>query len=195
MKKILLVLTLFVGLVSCSTDKKEVAVDPQVNTAKDYTSYSSKTSSFIKTDTISLFVANDSIELKEKMQVIESFNIEIEAVKNGYNETKADSALKADLATYKLNFINKKAYVTDLVFWNDNSKLPVEVIPYSSEPVYDWGFATCPKGWSGGNSYGSEEAIKTALYNQMMKSFMAGDCVLFQVVKELFSAKICYKKC
>lgn len=195
MRKVLMLLSLFIATVSCSTDKKEVAVDSQVNSVANNDSFSSKTSSFIKTDTISLFVAIDSIELKEKMHFISDFNDEIKSVKDGYNETKPDDALNADLATYTLNFINKKAYVVDLVFWNEDTKLPVPVIPYSTEPVYDWTIAKCPQGWSGDNSYGSEESIKTALYNQMMKSFMSGNCVQFQVVKGTFTVKICHKKC
>lgn len=61
-----MLLSLFIATVSCSTVEKEVAVDSQVNSVVNNDSYSSKTSSFIKTDTISLFVAIDSIELKEK---------------------------------------------------------------------------------------------------------------------------------
>lgn len=195
MRKVLLLLSLFIATISCSTHEKEVVVDSQVNSVVNSTSYSNKTSSFIKTDTISLFVAIDSIELKEKMHFISDFNDEIKSVKDGYNETKPDDALNADLATYTLNFINKKAYVVDLVFWNEDTKLPVPVIPYSTELVYDWTIAKCPQGWSGGNSYGSEESIKTALYNQMVKSFMSADCVQFQVVKGTFTVKICHKKC
>ena len=200
MKKILTFLVLFVVLVSCSTDEKKSQEEKLANqeesaSLKSYTSYNGKTSSFIKTDTINLFTANDSVVLKEKMYIITDFNDEIEAAKDGYNETKAPEDLKADFATYKLNFINKKAYVVDLVFWNEDTKLPISVIPYSTEPVYDWTIAKCPQGWSGGNSYGSEESIKTALYNQMMKSLMSGDCIQFQVVKGTFTVKICHKKC
>ena len=66
MRKVLMLLSLFVATVSCLKDEKEVAVDSQVNSVADNDSLSSKTSSFIKTYTISLFVANDSKELKEK---------------------------------------------------------------------------------------------------------------------------------
>lgn len=66
MRKVLMLLSLFIATVSCSTVEKEVVVDSQVNSVADNDSFSSKTSSFIKTDTISLFVANDSKELKEK---------------------------------------------------------------------------------------------------------------------------------
>lgn len=66
MRKVLMLLSLFVATISCATHEKEVAVDSQVNSVANNDSFSSKTSSFIKTYTISLFVANDSIELKEK---------------------------------------------------------------------------------------------------------------------------------
>ena len=149
----------------------------------------------IRTDSVFLFNAATEAELKDNMSVFASFDNEVKSAMEGYNETKGEAALKADLATYQLYFTNKNAYVTDLVFWNAGKKVAVDVIPYNAEPVYDRTIANCSDAWSGGQSYSSEESIKQASYNIFMESFLKDDCVQIQYVKSFITVKLCYKLC
>lgn len=199
LKKNLLFLLGVVGglLYACSVDENAEQIEPE-NTQEVTATHSVKSKDFVvRTDTIHLFEVTSAADIERNIGILSQVDAEIESLVDGYKFIKEKNDPEVDLITYKLNYKNNKVYVTDLVFWNTDLKIPVDkIIPYVGRPVYDFDEAfNCPEGWSGGQSYGSQESINQAAQNIMSKAFLQGDCVEIRYVKGFFNVKLCHRKC
>lgn len=192
MKKIVTLLTIFAVFYSCKNEQTEKIEEP-ILSEEAITNFASNINFFdtIRTDTIALFETNKVADLNQNIQILEQFDNEVKGLIDGYKFIKEENSPEVNLVTYKLNHINTKMFITDLVFWNAETKTPIEVIPYPAKPEFP--FMKCPEGWSGGQEYDVGELVTQV--KDILSKELEKECLEIRLVSNLSQTKLCYKTC